>query len=252
MPTPKAPAQITLDIDAIDDPLHGHQEGRFFHGYYDCYCYLPLYVFCGRHLLAAKLRRSDSDAAAGTVEELTRLVGQIRARWPRVRILLRSDSGLAGSCFCGRPGGGRAARCTLAGAVVEIQRLQGGRVMQRHVLYLGEISPSQATAWRKSIEVFDEDAGGRRTLALFPEDRCAALAPDSSTVQLRLSQMRLCRPPAMGRLLAGRAIVGRVATGSLLVRASAGQPQGHTVGSGLAGAGVVPAARTRQRVEAAP
>ena len=89
----KAPSQITLDIDATDDPLHGHQEGRFFHGYYDCYCYLPLYVFCGRHLLAAKLRRSNIDAAAGTVEEVARIVGQIRARWPRVRILLRGDSG---------------------------------------------------------------------------------------------------------------------------------------------------------------
>jgi hypothetical protein len=89
----KAPSQITLDIDATDDPLHGHQEGRFFHGYYDCYCYLPLYVFCGRHLLAAKLRRSDIDAAAGTMEEMARIIGQIRARWPRVRILLRGDSG---------------------------------------------------------------------------------------------------------------------------------------------------------------
>jgi hypothetical protein len=89
----KAPKQITLDLDATDDPLHGHQEGRFFHGYYDCYCYLPLYVFCGRHLLAAKLRRSNIDAAAGTVEEMIRIIGRIRARWPRVRILLRADSG---------------------------------------------------------------------------------------------------------------------------------------------------------------
>ena len=79
-------------------------------------------------------------------------------------------------------------------SVVENQRLQGGRVVQRHVLYLGEISPSQAAAWRKSIEVFDEEAGQPRTLALFPEDRCAAAAPDSSVVQLRLSEMRLCRP----------------------------------------------------------
>src|SRR5215213_7403737 len=63
----KAPAQITLDLGATDDPLHGHQEGRFFHGYYDCHCYLPLYVFCGRHLLAAKLRRSNIDGAAGAV-----------------------------------------------------------------------------------------------------------------------------------------------------------------------------------------
>jgi hypothetical protein len=89
----KAPSQITLDLDATDDPLHGHQEGRFFHGYYDCYCYLPLYIFCGRHLLAAQLRRSNIDAAAGVVDEVARLVRQIRARWPGVRILLRGDSG---------------------------------------------------------------------------------------------------------------------------------------------------------------
>jgi Transposase DDE domain group 1 len=91
----KAPKQITLDLDATDDPLHGHQEGRFFHGYYDCYCYLPLYVFCGRHLLAAKLRVSNIDAAAGAVDEIGRIVRRIRARWPRVRILLRADSGFA-------------------------------------------------------------------------------------------------------------------------------------------------------------
>jgi hypothetical protein len=89
----RAPEQIILDLDATDDPLHGHQEGRFFHGYYDCYCYLPLYVFCGRHLLAAKLRRSNIDGAAGAVEEIARIVTQIRRRWPRVRILLRGDSG---------------------------------------------------------------------------------------------------------------------------------------------------------------
>jgi hypothetical protein len=87
--------QIILDLDATDDPLHGHQEGRFFHGYYDCYCYLPLYVFCGRHLLAAKLRRADIDASAGAVEEIARIVGQIRTRWPKVRILLRADAGFA-------------------------------------------------------------------------------------------------------------------------------------------------------------
>ena len=89
------PEEIVLDLDATDDPLHGDQEGRFFHGYYDCYCYLPLYVFCGRHLLAAKLRRSNIDAAAGAVVEVERIVGQIRARWPRVKILLRADSGFA-------------------------------------------------------------------------------------------------------------------------------------------------------------
>jgi hypothetical protein len=89
----KPPAQIVLDLDATDDPLHGHQEGRFFHGYYDSYCYLPLYIFCGKHLLAAKLRTADQDGAAGARDELIRIVGQIRGRWPRVRILLRADSG---------------------------------------------------------------------------------------------------------------------------------------------------------------
>jgi len=92
---PAPPAQITLDFDATDDPLHGHQEGRFFHGYYDTYCYLPLYVFCGRHLLAAKLRPANIDASAGSVEEIARIVAQIRRRWPKVRILLRADSGFA-------------------------------------------------------------------------------------------------------------------------------------------------------------
>jgi hypothetical protein len=81
--------------DLIRDPLHGHQEGRFFHGYYGCYCYLPLYVFCGRHLLAARLRRSNIDASAGALAEVERIIGQIRARWPRIRILLRADSGFA-------------------------------------------------------------------------------------------------------------------------------------------------------------
>ena len=89
------PHQIVLDLDATGDPLHGQQEGRFFHGYYDCYCYLPLYVFCGRHLLASKLRRSNIDGAAGSVEEVARIVEQVRARWPKVRILLRADSGFA-------------------------------------------------------------------------------------------------------------------------------------------------------------
>jgi Transposase DDE domain group 1 len=90
-----APRQIILDLDATDDPLHGHQEERFFHGYYDTYCYLPLYVFCGRHLLAAKLRPANIDASAGSVEEIARIVARIRQRWPKVRILLRADSGFA-------------------------------------------------------------------------------------------------------------------------------------------------------------
>ena len=88
-----APDEIVLDLDATDDPLHGHQEGRFFHGYYDCYCYLPLYIFCGEHLLCAKLRRSNRDGAAGAKKEIARIVAQIRERWPAVRIILRADSG---------------------------------------------------------------------------------------------------------------------------------------------------------------
>ena len=87
--------QIIIDLDATDDPLHGEQEDRFFHGYYDCYCYLPLYIFCGRHLLAAKLRPANIDGAAGAIEELARIVEQIRDDWPDVRILVRADSGFA-------------------------------------------------------------------------------------------------------------------------------------------------------------
>ena len=92
---PRPPKEIILDLDATDDPLHGEQEGRFFHGYYDCYCYLPLYVFCGDHLLVAKLRKADIDASAGAVEEIARVIKQIRAAWPEVRIVLRADSGFA-------------------------------------------------------------------------------------------------------------------------------------------------------------
>jgi hypothetical protein len=92
---PGPPAQIILDLDATDDPLHGKQEGRFFHGYYDGYCYLPLYIFCGEHLLVAKLRRSNLDGSAGALEEVERIVAPIRARWPDTRIVLRADSGFA-------------------------------------------------------------------------------------------------------------------------------------------------------------
>ena len=90
---PEPPSEIVLDFDATDDPLHGNQEGRFFHGYYKSYCYLPLYVFCGEHLLCAKLRPSDIDGAYGTQQELERITGLIRQRWPHVRIILRGDSG---------------------------------------------------------------------------------------------------------------------------------------------------------------
>ena len=87
------PAEIVLDFDATDDIVHGSQEGRFFHGYYRHYCYLPLYVFCGEFLLAAKLRPANQDGAAGSLEELKRIVAHIREQWPSVRIIVRGDSG---------------------------------------------------------------------------------------------------------------------------------------------------------------
>ena len=89
----QAPPEIVLDLDATDTPLHGKQEGRFFHGYYGHYCYLPLYVFCGDHLLCARLRPSNIDASAGSLQEVQRIIRQIRARWREVRIILRADSG---------------------------------------------------------------------------------------------------------------------------------------------------------------
>ena len=90
---PVPPTEIVLDLDATDDPVHGAQEGRFFHGYYGCYCYLPLYIFAGEHLLGARLRAANIDASAGAVDEVDRIVAQLRAAWPTVRITLRADSG---------------------------------------------------------------------------------------------------------------------------------------------------------------
>src|SRR5579864_1575723 len=89
----QAPQEIILDVDTTDLPLHGKQEGRFFHGYYDCYCYLPLYIFCGEHVLCARMRQSNSDASAGSLVEIERVVRQIRNAWPEVKIILRADSG---------------------------------------------------------------------------------------------------------------------------------------------------------------
>lgn len=89
----EAPEEVILDFDATDDRIHGTQQGRFYHGYYDCYCYLPLYVFAGDHLLGARLRTSDRDGADGTLDELERIVPRIRKAWPETRIVVRGDSG---------------------------------------------------------------------------------------------------------------------------------------------------------------
>jgi hypothetical protein len=87
------PERIVLDLDATDDPVHGNQEGRFFHGYYGDYCYLPLYIICGEFVLCARLRSSNIDASAGALEEVQWIVAQIRAKWPAVEIVLRGDGG---------------------------------------------------------------------------------------------------------------------------------------------------------------
>jgi Transposase DDE domain group 1 len=90
---PESPQQVVLDLDATDTPLHGRQEGRFFHGFYDEYCYLPLYIFCGDQLLAVRLRQANQDASAGSLPEVQRIVARLRTRWPKLKILLRGDSG---------------------------------------------------------------------------------------------------------------------------------------------------------------
>ncbi|MFB3113023.1 MAG: IS1380 family transposase [Gemmatimonadales bacterium] len=90
----RPPKRMVLDLDATDDPIHGHQSGRFFHGYYKNYCYLPLYIFCGEHLLCARMRPSSIDASAGSVKELDRIVGRIREWWPHVEIAIRGDAGV--------------------------------------------------------------------------------------------------------------------------------------------------------------
>ena len=95
---PVPPDRIVLDLDATDDPIHGHQLGRFFHGYYKNYCFLPLYIFCGDHLLCARLRPSDIDASTGALKQVQRIVAQIRQAWPQVKIVIRGDSG-----FCREP-----------------------------------------------------------------------------------------------------------------------------------------------------
>ncbi len=97
------PKRLFLDVDATDDPLHGDQEGKFFHGYYNSYCYLPLYIFCNGHPLCAKLRRSNIDASQGTVEELEFIVTRLRKQWPRVQIIVRADGGFCREeilCWC--------------------------------------------------------------------------------------------------------------------------------------------------------
>ena len=133
----RALKETILDLDATDDPLHGHQEGRFFHGYYDCYCYLPLYIFCGRHLLAARLRPANRGGAAGALEEggADRPGTFLRQRWPKTRILLRADSGFAGDALM---------------AWCEAQGVDFILGLQRNTRLVAEIDPELALAEVKS------------------------------------------------------------------------------------------------------
>jgi len=145
----EAPAGITLDLDATDDPIHGNQEGRFFHGYYNEYCYLPLYVFCGEFLLCAKLRPSNMDASAGALEEIERIVAQIRRHWPQVKILLRGDSG-----FCREP---ILAWCETHGVDYLFGLAKNARLIERIAAPLAE-AQSQYEQSRKAARVFTDFA----------------------------------------------------------------------------------------------
>jgi len=157
-----APAEIVLDLDATDVPLHGQQEERFFHGYYDNYCYLPLYIFCGEHLLLAKLRPANIDGAAGAREEVERIVGQMRACWPKTRIILRADSGfcreeLMGWCEDNRVdyvfGLARNARLVRAiGAELQAAAVESART-QRPARRFRELSYRTHKSWSRSRRV---------------------------------------------------------------------------------------------------
>ncbi len=132
-----APKQIVLDLDATDIPLYGHQPERFFHGYYDSYCYLPLYIFAGDQLLCARLRAANQDAAAGSVAEVSRIVTQVRQRWPEVGIVLRADSG-----FCREElmGWCESNDVDYALGLARNQRLRkivGAEMHQAHILHQG-------------------------------------------------------------------------------------------------------------------
>jgi hypothetical protein len=140
------PTQIVLDVDATDIPIHGHQPERFFHGYYDSYCYLPLYIFAGDQLLCARLRPANQDAAAGSVEEVKRIVEQLRKRWPAVGIVLRADSGFCREelmAWC------EANQVDYAFGLARNQRLQriiGAQMHQAHLLHQSAGGPARIFA----------------------------------------------------------------------------------------------------------
>src|SRR5215831_4180043 len=133
-------------------------------------------------------------------------------------------------------------------SVVENTRVAGGRVVQRHVLYLGEINDSQEVAWRRSIDVLEDGAAQPRTLSLFPEDRCAAALADASTVHVKLSQLQLLRPRQWWRMLTGVDAMARTAARPVLVEAVGVEPQRNALGSGAVRAGRLPPTGAGQRM----
>ena len=156
----EAPREIVLDLDATDDPLHGAQEGRFFHGYYRNYCYLPLYIFCGDFLLCAKLRPSNIDASLGAVAEIARIVARIRARWPNVKIVLRAGSG-----FCR---GGLMAWCEENGVDYIFGLVKNSRLIEA---IAGDLAAAEArfAATGRAARLFNEFA--YRTLKTWSRTR---------------------------------------------------------------------------------
>jgi hypothetical protein len=196
---PQPPESIVLDVDATDDPTHGHQLGRFFHGYYKSYCYLPLYISCGDQLLCAKLRPSDIDASAGALKRLRRIIGRIRRAWPQVRILVRGDSG-----FCREPimsrceadgvdylfGLAKNARLLKSVAEPMKQAEQGHKRTGEPARVFAELSYQTLESWRRQRRVVAKaehlDKGAnprfvvtsvgaerREARALYEEDYCA-------------------------------------------------------------------------------
>jgi hypothetical protein len=141
-----APQQIVLDLDATDIPLYGHQPERFFHGYYDSYCYLPLYIFAGDQLLSARLRPANRDAAAGSVEEAGRIVAQLRQRWPEVKIVLRADSGFCREELMGWCEQNRVDYLFGLARSQRLAKIIGAQMRQAHMLHRASGQPARIFA----------------------------------------------------------------------------------------------------------
>src|SRR5438093_6004617 len=185
----RTPEKIVLDLDATDDVLYGHQEGRFYHGYYHDYCYLPLYVFCGEHLLCARLRMSNIDASADSVEELEPLVAHIRQRWPMVKIQLRGDAGFCREklmAWCERedidyifglaqnPRLKKLIQAEMAQAEQQYQQTQAAARLFTEFFYSTEDSWSHQRRVIAKAEHLDKGANPRFVVTSLPAEQAAA------------------------------------------------------------------------------